>query len=144
MQPELKSFKLAGKQIPSPETFVKRNHTGFFCILDSNRVVSREQILISFHRAERLQSQSRIRLKESLFMMLVAGEPQISNAIVSAGIGPDTSEITVVYDNESDLMAFMQSTGGLLEPVDEPFPDETPENLVPHMFKKMIRVQLSL
>ena len=144
MQLELKSFKLAGKQFPSPETFVKGNHTGFFCVLDSKRVVSREQIQISFQRAERLQSQSRIRLKESLFMMLVAGEPQISNAIVSAGIGPETSRITVVYDNEDDIMAFTQSTGGLLEPVKEPFPDETPENLVPVIFKKMIRVQLSL
>ena len=144
MQPELKSFKLAGKQFPSPETFVKGNHLGFFCILDSRTVVSREQILISFHRSGRLQSQSRIRLKESLFMMLIAGEPQISNAIGSAGIGPETSGITVVYDNENDLMAFVESMEGLMEPVEAPFPDKTPENLVPVMFRKMIRVQLSL
>lgn len=144
MQPELKSFKLAGKQLPSPETFIRGKHVGFFCILDSSTVVSREQILISFNRSERLHSQSRIRLKESLFMMLVAGEPQISDAIGSAGIGPETLGITVVYENKNDLLAFERSLEGLLSSVDDPFPDKTPDNLVPVVFRKMIQVQLSL
>ncbi len=144
MQPELKSFNVVGKHFPSPKTFLNADHSGFFCILDSKMVVSREQIAISFERSQKLQPESRIRLKESLFMMLVSGEPQISNAIVSAGIGPNTGTITVVYENEGDLLAFQHNLSGILVPVNNPFPERTPENLVKDIFRKMIRVQLSL
>ncbi len=85
---------------------------------------------------------TRVRDTGALFMMFLTGEPQISRAIIGAGISSQTEAITTVYEDEEDLKKFLQEFPAMVPaeqemPTDDPEPDEL-------IFPRMAKVELTI
>lgn len=146
MSPEIKYLKIGEwKCLSSIKGFLRSGHSGFFSIVDARKVISLEQIKISYARALRMvQNSERIKRAESAFLMLLSGQAQISRAQEEVGISSSTDSVLIVYDNDSDIVSCFTACGGSLIPVKEiPIPDRAPD-MDGTVFSRMALVELSL
>lgn len=145
MLPELKYFRvLDRKGIQLLLSFLKEDKENFFSMVDSSKVVSLEQIRICYNKAMKLfESSDRIKRPESIFLMLLSGEKQISRAQDSVGVSESTGSFIVVFESESTFQSFLGSAGKHILRNDIPaVPERKPEE-DGIMFSRMARIQLT-
>lgn len=146
MLPELKYFKVLNEAcLERVQAFLREDRLNFFSLIDASRVFSEEQVRICYSRSLRIfESNGRIRRPESLFLMLLSGENQISRAQQAAGITPQTTNVLAVYESPDDLGAFVSEIGNdCISNVDYSVP-ESDRRRDPEIFSRMARVQLNL
>lgn len=126
--------------------FLRKPHSGFFSIVDAEKIVSLEQVRICYSKALKLvQGTARIRMPESAFLMLLSGRNQISRAQVEVGISSSTKSILAVYDLPDEFYSLKESCGMLCleENGNMPIPaSDTSRDT--EIFSRMARVQLGL
>lgn len=125
--------------------FLGKSHSGFFSIIDSERVLSLEQIRICHSKAIRLTGTSgKIRMPESAFLMLLSGNHQISRAHEDVGITSSTKTVLVVYESPQDYIELLDLCGKRVKPVDEIPVPETDREKDSLIFSRMAHVQINL
>lgn len=146
MSLKIEYFKVGEwKCLSSIKGFLRSDHFGFFSIIDAKKIVSLEQIEISYRRALRIvENSDRIKRVESAFLMLLSGQTQIMRAQEEVGISSSTKDVLVVYDHDSDFKSCQDYCGdnlvsmsGIPIPARDPDKDDT-------VFSKMAKVELSL
>jgi len=118
---------------------------GFFTFIDSNSAKTKKQINEAYIRSLRIYEESAgITRPESVFLMLISGESQISRAIIKSGISSDTRSGYVVFDHMSDLVRLKSMYPGLFdfrEQIDLPDDDRSLDRTI---FFSMLKVQLKM
>lgn len=146
MWPEFSYLKVVEwKGLAEMREFLRKPHSGFFSLLDAEKVVSLEQVRICYSKSQKIvETSSRIRMPESAFLMLLSGQNQIARAQEEVGISSSTKFVLAVYDNRDDYLKMSNSCGASLEETGEmPLP-ESDRLKDGEIFSRMARVQLAL
>lgn len=145
MLPEIRYYEVSEwKCLAEIKAFLSSGHSGFLSIVDSKKIFSIEQVMISYERALRLmQTSDKIKRPESAFLMLLSGQNQISRAQEAVGITSSTNSVLIVYDEERDYISCINYCGSSMVPVEQiPIPYSVRES-DDTVFSRMARVELS-
>ncbi len=124
--------------------FLRKSHDGFFSFIDADKVVSLEQVRICYSKSLKIvETATKVKYPESIFLMLLSGRTQISKAQLEIGISSSTKSVLVVYDSDSEFRRFLESCPGIRVKNKIPIPESLKEK-DGEIFSKMARVQLSL
>ncbi len=83
-------------------------------------------------------------MPESVFLMLISGESQISTAVARSGVSAGTESGYAVFDNNSDLELMKSMSGDLFTFENNlDLPDDIP-SLDAEVFFSMLKVQLRI
>ncbi len=125
--------------------FLRNSHDGFFSFVDADKIVSLEQIRICYTKSKKIvEASNKYKMPESVFLMLLSGQTQISRAQVEIGICSSTKSVLAVYDSKAEFERFTEECeGGVKVDFKMPVPEASIEK-DGEIFSKMTRVQLSL
>ncbi len=146
MLPEVSYLKVSEWEgLSIMKEFLRKPHSGFFSIVDADKVVSLEQIRICYSKALKIvENSSRIKMPESAFLMLLSGRNQISKAQVEVGISSSTRGILAVYDSPDEFSSLKEYCSMCTEETGEmPLPPSD-RSMDAEIFSRMARVQLAL
>lgn len=146
MSPEIKHINILNWEALSiMKGFLQNNKSHFFSVMDASGIVSTEQVMMAFEKASRIFSSStKYRRPESVFLMLLSGETQITRAQDAIGLSSSTSSALVVYEAQQDLEKFLEECGSMISLSNEiPLPDRSLTD-DGEVFSRMARVQLAL
>jgi len=124
---------------------ISQKNGGFFVLVDANSIKTRKQIHEAYFRSLRIFEESKKILKpESVFLMLISGESQISKAIAKSGISPGTKNGYIVYNFLDDLNNFLSLHSEIFDFDPNPKIADDDIDSDRDVFFSMLRVQLKL
>lgn len=126
--PQLSLVRCVRNEIESrPLEFIPEA-SGPFIFLKRGSLKSLTQLNFCFESSIKICSRNRkYRDLSAVFMMLISGKTQISQAIESVGISDSDSEFLVAYQNGSDISEFIRRYGGFAISEDPGVPAESEE-----------------
>ncbi|MCW6169272.1 MAG: hypothetical protein LVQ94_05870 [Thermoplasmatales archaeon] len=117
----------------------------FFVLVDAHSIRTHKQVQEAYSRSLRIFEESKKILKpESVFLMLVSGESQISRAIAKSGISPTTKEGYIVHDFPDGFNNFLSLHSEIFDFVADPKIAYDDVDSDRDVFFSMLKVQLKL
>jgi len=132
-------------QINNIISSISTENGGFFVLIDANSIKTRKQIQEAYSRSLRIFEESKKILKpESVFLMLISGESQISKAIAKSGISLATKYGYIVYNFPNDFDNFLYLYSEVFDFDINPKIADDDINFDRDVFFSMLKVQLKL